>query len=97
MLKERRAEGSYSVNLNAPADAKVAPLWLPYAMSDGNQEITDIVVIGNQTTSVVYKEGTFGNASLYAEWKDTKGPRTLTYTFKVHRKERVTKDFPKVE
>jgi hypothetical protein len=30
-------------------------------------------------------------------WKDTKGPRTLTYTFKVLRKERVTKDFPKVE
>lgn len=96
-LKERRAEVSYSVNLNAPADAKVVRLWLPYPMSDENQEITDVVVSGNQTTSGVYKEGTFGNAALYAEWKDTKGPRTLTYTIKVHRKERVTKDFPKAE
>lgn len=96
-LKERRAEVSYSVNLNAPADAKVVRLWLPYPMSDENQEITDVVVSGNQTTSGVYKEGAFGNASLYAEWKDTRGPRTLTYTFKILRKERVTKDFAKAE
>jgi len=96
-LKERRAGVSYSVNLNAPADAKVVRLWLPYSMSDENQEITDVVVTGNQTTSGVYNEGAFGNAALYTEWKDTKGPRTLTYTFKVHRRERVTKDFPKAE
>jgi transglutaminase-like putative cysteine protease len=96
-LKERRVEVSYSVNLIAPADAKVVRLWLPYPMSDGNQEVTDVVVNGNQTASGVYKESDFGNAALYAEWKDTKGPRTLTYTFKVHRKERVTKDSPKVE
>jgi transglutaminase-like putative cysteine protease len=97
MLKERRAEVSYSVNLNAPADAKVVRLWLPYPTSDENQEITDVMVSGNQTTSRVSKEGAFGNAALYAVWKDTKGPRTLTYTFKVLRKERVTKDFPKAE
>jgi len=96
-LKERRAEVSYSVNLNAPADAKVVRLWLPYPTSDENQEITDVMVSGNQTTSRVSKEGAFGNAALYAVWKDTKGPRTLTYTFKVLRKERVTKDFPKAE
>jgi hypothetical protein len=35
--------------------------------------------------------------SLYAEWKNTKGPRTLTYSFKVLRKERVTKDIPTSE
>jgi len=96
-LKERRAEVSYSVRLNAPADAKVVRLWLPYAMSDGNQEITDVMVNGNQTASGVYRESAFGNAALYAEWKDTNGPRTLTYTFRVHRMERVTKDFPKAE
>jgi transglutaminase-like putative cysteine protease len=55
------------------------------------------MVSGNQTTSRVSKEGAFRNTALYAEWKDTKGPRILTYTFKVLRKERVTKDFPKAE
>ncbi|MGA6993659.1 MAG: transglutaminase domain-containing protein [Candidatus Deferrimicrobiaceae bacterium] len=96
-LKERRAEVTFSVNLNAPADAKVVRLWLPYPMSDENQEVTDVVVNGNQTASGVYKEGAFGNAALYAEWKDTKAPRILTYTFKVLRRERVTKDFPRKE
>jgi transglutaminase-like putative cysteine protease len=97
VAKERRAEVTYSVNLNAPADAKNVRLWIPYPMSDENQEITDVVVTGNPTASGVYKEGAFGNAALYAEWKDTKGPRTLNYTFKVLRKERVTKDIPTVE
>lgn len=95
--KERRAEVTYSVNLNAPLDAKVVRLWLPYPMSDGNQEITDVVVSGNQTSSGVYREGVFGNTALYAEWRDTKAPRTLTYIFRVSRKERRTKDFPKKE
>jgi len=97
VAKERRAEVTYSVNLNAPAEAKHVRLWLPYPMSDENQEITDVVVTGNPTSSGVYKEGAFGNSALYAEWKDTKGPRTLTYSFKVLRRERVTRDYPPSE
>lgn len=95
--RERSAEVTYSVNLNAPADAKHVRLWIPYPMSDENQEITDVVVAGNPTAWGIYKEGAFGNAALYAEWKDTKGPRTLTYTIKVLRRERITKDIPASE
>lgn len=58
--KERRAEVTYSVDLKASADAKHVRLWLPYPMSDENQEITDVVVTGNPTSSGVYKEGAFG-------------------------------------
>lgn len=94
---ERRAEITYSVNLDAPPGAKVVRLWLPYPMSDENQEITDVVVTGNPTASGVYREGSFGNVALFAEWKDTKGPRRLTYTFRVRRTERVTRDFPRTE
>jgi len=54
-------------------------------------------VSGNPTASGVYKEGAFGNAALYAEWTDTKGPRTLTYTFKVLRRERATRNVPSAE
>jgi len=97
IAKDRRAEVTYSVNLNAPAEAKHVRLWIPYPMSDENQEITDVVVTGNSTASGVYKEGAFGNAALYAEWKDTKGPRTLSYSFKVLRRERVTKEIPASE
>lgn len=96
-LKERRAEVKYSVNLNAPAEAKHVRLWIPYPMSDENQEVSDVVIAGNSTAWGVYKEGAFGNAALYAEWKNTKGPRTLAYTFKILRRERVTRDTPAVE
>ena len=94
VAKERRAEVTCSVNLNAPAEAKHVRLWIPYPMSDENQEITDVVVTGTSTSWGVYREGAFGNAALYAEWKNTKGPRALTYTFKVLRRERVTRDVP---
>lgn len=97
LAKERRAEVTWSVDLKAPAEAKHVRLWIPYPMSDENQEITDVVVTGNFTSSGVYKEGSFGNAALYAEWKDTKGPRTLNYSFQVLRKERLTKNIPTSE
>jgi transglutaminase-like putative cysteine protease len=95
--KERRAEVTYSVDLNAPAEAKHVRLWIPYPMSDENQEITDVAVSGNFTSSGVYREGVFGNSALYAEWKDSKGPRTLAFSFKVLRRERVTRDIPAQE
>jgi hypothetical protein len=59
VAKERHAEVTDSVYLNAPADAKTVRLWIPYPMSDGNLEITDVVVTGNPTASGVYKEGVF--------------------------------------
>jgi hypothetical protein len=74
VAKERRAEVTYSVNLNAPAEAKHVRLWIPYPMSDENQEVSDVVVTGNSTAWGVSKEGAFGNSALYAEWKNTKGP-----------------------
>jgi transglutaminase-like putative cysteine protease len=97
IAKERRAEVNWSVDLKAPPEAKHVRLWIPYPMSDENQEITDVVVSGNFTYSGVYREGAYGNSALYAEWKNSKGPRTLTYSFKVLRRERVTKEIPAQE
>ena len=54
-LKERRAEVTYSVNLNAPAEAKHVRLWIPHPMSDENQEVSDVVVAGNSSAWGVYK------------------------------------------
>ncbi|HSL92753.1 MAG TPA: transglutaminase domain-containing protein [Candidatus Limnocylindrales bacterium] len=82
------------VDLNAPADAKHVDLWIPYPMSDENQEITGVKVSGNYTASGVYREGKFGNGILHAEWNAPGRVRTLTYTFDVSRKEVVTKEFP---
>jgi len=95
--KERHGEVTVQVNLNAPADAKNVRLWIPYPVSDEHQNIEDIRVKGNFSQSGVYREGENGSMALYAEWEGAMRERTLTYTFKVKRKEVIKKDFPKKE
>jgi len=41
----------------------------------------------------VSREDTFGNTMLFVEWNEPSPSRTLTYTFDVMRKERITKNF----
>jgi transglutaminase-like putative cysteine protease len=91
---ERRGVVTVKVDLNAPADARRVDLWIPYPMSDENQEITDVSVSGNYSVVGVYREGNFGNNMLHAGWEGPAGRRTLTYAFSVSRKEVVTKKFP---
>lgn len=95
--KERQGEVTIHLNLNAPPDANNVRLWIPYPVSDENQDIWDIKVNGNFSSSGVYRESENGNFALYAEWNSPSKNWTLTYSFKVKRKEVVKKDFPKKE
>jgi transglutaminase-like putative cysteine protease len=97
LAKERKVNVTIQVNLNAPADAANVRLWIPYPVSDENQNIEDVRVVGNFTNSGVYRERENGDMMLYAEWNSPSEKRTLTYTFKVNRKEVVKKDFTKKE
>lgn len=97
LAKERQGEVTIQFNLNAPEDARNVRLWIPYPVSDENQDIWDIKVNGNFSNSGVYREGENGNIALYAEWNSPSKERTLTYSFKVKRKEVIKKDFPKKE
>ncbi|GAB4483777.1 MAG: transglutaminase family protein [Thermodesulfovibrionales bacterium] len=96
--KERQGTVTMQVKLNAPADAKNVRIWIPYPMSDKNQDITDVSVSGNFASSAVYGEPRSKSAILYAEWKEPAKERTLTYSFHVKRKEIVRnirkKEFP---
>lgn len=95
--KERRALVTVSVKLVSPPSAETVRLWIPYPMSDGNQEIAGVEVDGNFTRQGVYREGRYGNPILFAEWRNVSGERTMSYTFRVSRKELVTRDFPEKE
>jgi hypothetical protein len=66
LAKERRGVVTVKVNLQAPADARRVDLWIPYPMSDENQEITEVIVSGNYSAMGVYREGKFGNNILHA-------------------------------
>lgn len=96
-VKEREAEITFKVSLNAPSDAKNVRLWVPYPVSDKNQTVEDVKFNGNYTNAAAYKEKEYGNTALYAEWSGPLNERVLTYSYKVKRKEVVMKDFPKPE
>ena len=59
--KERMAFVTVIVKLASPPSAERIRLWMPYPMSDGNQEITDIRLDGKFTRQWVYREGASGN------------------------------------
>lgn len=90
--KERGAVVTVKVDLKAPAEAKNVNLWIPYPMSDEHQEVTGVSVSGNYSASGVYREGKSGNGILHAVWDGPAEGRTLTYTFRVVRKEVVVRN-----
>jgi transglutaminase-like putative cysteine protease len=95
--KERKGRVTIEVDLKSPAEAKDVKLWIPYPVSDGNQDVTDVAIKGNYSEAGVYREPKSGNAVLYAEWKGPAQERKLVYTFQVARREQVTAEFPKKE
>ncbi|OHE17158.1 MAG: hypothetical protein A2X96_10875 [Syntrophobacterales bacterium GWC2_56_13] len=72
-------------------EAKQVRLWVPYPMSDQNQEITNITVKGNYSYAGIFREGKALNNILYSEWKDVPGEKVMTYSFVVKRRD-VTMD-----
>lgn len=88
----------FELNLKAPENSKDVRIWIPYPVSDENQNVSHVKIEGNYTSSGVQKEKAFGNSILYAEWKNPGRERILTYTFTVERKEVVRKQhFPQRE
>ena len=95
--KERKVNVTVEVNLNAPDDARHVRLWLPYPMSDNNQDVTDVNINGNFSDMKILREGKYGNNALYVEWKEPNQKRSIKYSFNVRRTELVTKEFTKRE
>lgn len=92
--KEHRGTVTVTVDLQAPPDAKRVRLWIPYPMSGPHQEITDVAVAGNYHSMGVYREGRYGESILFAEWRAPAKRRTMTYSFRVARREFAAKDLP---
>lgn len=94
---ERQGVVTISVDLNASADAKQVRLWIPYPMSDNHQRITDVEIRGNYSSMGVYRESRYGESILFAEWNVPTPKRTMTYSFRVARKESASGDLPETE
>jgi transglutaminase-like putative cysteine protease len=75
------------VDLSKQEQGKETRLWLPYAVSDKNQLVTDVQIAGDYATSAVYTDRENGTPILFAGWKKDAASRKLTYSFKVQRDE----------
>lgn len=83
-----------AVDLSAHASAADAELWIPYPVSDNDQNITDVKVTGDFAASAVYADAADSNPVLYARWDRGATSRKLTFAFKAERKEVIRRDFP---
>lgn len=85
----QKRTGTLTVRVELQGNGPAA-LWLPYAVSDHYQRITDVTVSGNYAHSAVYADEANSTTMLHAAWADCKGA-TLTLACKVERRRIVTK------
>ncbi|WP_136525142.1 transglutaminase-like domain-containing protein [Geomonas ferrireducens] len=78
---------SVEVDLSCQEAGKETKLWVPYAVSDRYQNVTDVKVSGDFSASAVYTDKVNGTPMLFAQWDKDAKSRKLTYTFKVEREE----------
>jgi transglutaminase-like putative cysteine protease len=87
--RERQLTVTMEVNLNAPADAKVVRMWVPYPLSDADQDITNVKISGNYTSTAIHREPKGENMALFVEWNAPQKDRKLVYSYHVRRQDRV--------
>lgn len=76
---------TFEVNLKDAAGSKKAELWLPYPVSDANQDITDMNFKADKAARIgVEKDSKSGAVYLHATWLNPSETPTLTMTFKVN-------------
>jgi len=89
LARERQMTVTMEVNLNAPADAKVVRMWVPYPLSDGDQDITNVKISGNYAATAIHREPKGENTALFVEWNTPQKDRKLVYSYHVRRQDKV--------
>lgn len=81
-------------DLTAQPQGQEVRLWIPYPVSDADQDISAVTVSGDFTESAVYTDRVFKTPMLYARWAKEATARHLTFTFAAQRNEVIRRDFP---
>jgi transglutaminase-like putative cysteine protease len=97
LARERSGEVTIDVTIAAPDESRDVRVWIPYPVSNSEQDISNVRIDGNFSRSGVYREKETGNLALYAEWTEPTRNRAITLAFNATARELVRKDFPAVE
>lgn len=84
-------------DLSHHPQGKEVQLWIPYPVTDADQDITTVNISGNFAESAVYTDKVFRTPMLYARWGKDTASRKLTFSFHATRQEIVRRDFPSRE
>jgi transglutaminase-like putative cysteine protease len=97
LAKSHSGTVTVSVDLSGQNLKEDAELWVPYPVSDQEQNITDVKISGDFSASAVYTDTAYSTPMLYARWGKGSQSRKLSFSFKADRKEVVRRDFPTKE
>jgi transglutaminase-like putative cysteine protease len=92
--KSRSGMVTVEVDLSKQEAGKETKLWIPYAVTDKNQSITDVKVSGDFASSAVYTDRANGTPILFASWGKDATSRKLSYSFAVERQEIGLRNLP---
>ncbi len=84
-------------DLSAQPAGQEVGLWLPYPVSDANQDITKVKLAGDYTEAAVYTDKVHGTPMLFVRWEAGAKSRHLSFTFAASRSERLQRDLPTTE
>jgi transglutaminase-like putative cysteine protease len=96
-LKENQGKMTFDIKIRTNDTAEIVRLWTPYPVSNENQQVENITILGNYNYSGVYREGIYGNMIIYAEWDNPVENPNLNISFDIKRSEIYMKNFPEVE
>lgn len=74
---------TYDFEIKSFVQGKQTSLWIPYPMSDPNQDITDVKIGGNYDKQGIYRDAATGAVYLYANWQKAAKTPTLSMSFHV--------------
>jgi transglutaminase-like putative cysteine protease len=85
--KSRTGLVTMEFDLSAQPVGETVKLWIPYPVSDTNQQISNLRLTGDYSETGVYTVRSNGTPVLYAEWPQGSKSRKLTLAFEVERDE----------
>lgn len=84
-------------DLSSHRPGEEAKLWIPYPVSDANQQISKVGWNGNFSEAAVYTDRENGAPMLFVRWDKGVKTRSLTFSFTAERAEQLRRDFPETE
>jgi len=93
----RSGQVTMNFDLSAQPLGEKVQLWIPYPVSNPDQQISKVRLVGDYAEAAVYALPENGAPLLYAEWPPQSVSRKLSLRFEVQREEIRRGDLPTVE